>query len=125
MERTVGCSAQRRVGVAAANGFYAELNGGGARCTCRGKRDRRTLGAEHLGQVIGYRAEQKTPVICGVSSAAADAQYGVVIEIGFRNRAPKFLALRPFDLDRGNGKKQRPGKITFAADSGFTDGFFR
>ena len=63
-------------------------------------------------------------VIFCVLSAAADAQYGVIIEVRLRDGAPKFLPLRPLDLNRGNGKKQRPRKITFAPDRGLRDGFF-
>ena len=63
-------------------------------------------------------------MIGGEPSAAADAQQGVVIE--FRvpsDRACELKPLRPFDLNRRNGEKQRPGKIAFAADAGLGDGF--
>ena len=78
-----------------------------------------------LGEMIGDRAEQKAPVIGGVTAAAADAQHGVVVDFGLRaDRASELLALRPLDLDRGDGEKQRPGKIALGADAGLGDGFF-
>src|SRR4030088_2834239 len=74
--------------------------------------------------MIRYRTEQKAPVILCESSATADAQEGVVIELGCSDHASKLQPLRPLDLDRGDGKKQRPGKIVFAPDRRLRDGFF-
>src|SRR3979490_1981535 len=74
--------------------------------------------------MIRYRTEQKAPVILCESSATADAQEGVVIELVCSEHASKLQPLRPLDLDRGDGKKQRPGKIAFAPDRRLRDGFF-
>src|SRR5258708_35799906 len=74
--------------------------------------------------MIRYRTEQKTPVILRESSAAADAQDVVVIELGCSDRASNLQPVRPLTLDRSDGKKQRPGKTTFAPDRRLRDGFF-
>src|ERR1700736_6259708 len=50
--RTAACGA----GLAAGDGFAAELDRGGAGGTGRRQRNRRALGAERLGKVIGHRA---------------------------------------------------------------------
>ncbi len=74
--------------------------------------------------MIGDRTEQKAMMIFREPRIAADAQQGVVVE--FRvcsDRASEFKPLRPLDLDRGNGQKQRSGEIAFAADAGLRDGF--
>ena len=73
--------------------------------------------------MVGYRTEQKAPVVVDVSAAAADAQDRVIVELRLRNLASKLQALRPLDLDGGDGKKQRPRKIAFAADRRLRNGF--
>jgi len=63
-------------------------------------------------------------MICCELRSAADAQQGVVVE--FRvpsDGACELKPLRPLDLDRCDGEKQRSGKIAFAADAGLGDGF--
>ena len=63
IDRTVGRDAQRGVRLAAADRLDAELDGAGAGGAGRRKRNRRTLGAECLGEMIRHRAEQKAPMI--------------------------------------------------------------
>ena len=90
--------AQRGVGLATADRFDAELDGGGAGGAGGRKRNRRSLGAECLRQMIGHRTEQEAAVILGRTAAAAGAQQGVVIEIlspRSRGRAPAAAATRP------------------------------
>ena len=56
--------------------------------------------------------------------AAADAQNVVVSDVGLAGGAGKLASLRPLDLDRGDGKEQRAGKIALAADRRLRDGLF-
>ena len=57
------------------------------------------------------------------AAAAADAQNVIVVEIGFFDDASDLEPLRPLDLDRRHGQKQRPGKIGLAADARLSERF--
>ena len=57
-------------------------------------------------------------------STAADAQQVVIVELRLVDGATNFQSLRPLDLDRRNGKKQRSWKIAFATDARLPEGFF-
>ena len=112
IDRAVGRHAQRRVGLAAADRLDAELDRGGARRAGGRQRDRRALGAEGLGEMVGDRAEQEAPVVGGEAAAAGHAQHVVVGNVGpLAGRFGDHVALRPFQLDRGDGQEQRPGKV--------------
>ncbi len=117
IDRAVGRHAQRGVGFAAANGFHAELDRGGARRAGGRERNWRSLGAEFLGKMSGHRAEHETVMIRRVLSAAADRQDIVDVEIRPADGATDFDPLRPFDLDRRDREEQRSGKIAPAADA--------
>src|SRR5271168_5415073 len=51
-QRRVGANRQRRFAVAAPDRLHAKLDGAGARCAGGVERDRRSLGAEMLGEVL-------------------------------------------------------------------------
>ncbi len=121
IDRTVGRDAERGIGLAAANGLDAELDRAGAGRACGRQRDRRTLGAELVGQIVRHRAEQKAPVVAGVFAAAADAQQIVVIEFGLVGVGSELQPLRPFDLDRRHRQKQRSREIARSTDRGLRD----
>ena len=116
IDRAVGRDAQRGVGFAAADRFDAELDRGRAGRAGGRQRNRRTLGAEGLGQMIRHRTEHEAMVIARELSAAADAQQVVVVEVLLADRAAELQPLRPFDLDRRDREKQRSRKIALAAD---------
>ena len=62
-------------------------------------------------KMVGDRAEQEAPVIVGVTAAAADAQHGVIVDLGRgADRPSEFLALRPLDFDGATARNSGPGK---------------
>ena len=62
IDRAVGADAERRLGFAAADRLDAELDRGRARRAGGRQRNRRALGAELVGQMIGDRAEHEALV---------------------------------------------------------------
>ncbi len=61
-------------------------------------------------------------VIVDEPAAAGGLEQILIAEIGEADRAPEFLALRPFGLDRRHGEEKRAGKVALAADAGLGNG---
>ena len=122
IDRAVGADAERGVGLAAADRLDAELDRARARRAGGRYRDRRALGAETVGEVLGDRTEQAT-LVNGVESArGAGAQQIVIADrvVGAGRRRER-LAMRPFDLDRRDREKEWTGKVALAPDAGLGD----
>ena len=111
IDRTVGADAQRRLALAAPDRLDAELDRGRARRAGGRQRDRRALGAEAIGEMLGDRAEL-TPLVNGANSARrARAQQIVIADraVGFRRRGK---------LPRDAATRSRPARPQETADPG-------
>src|SRR5581483_7882474 len=121
--RAVGADAERRVGLAAPDRLDAKLDRGRARRAGGGERDGRALGAERFGKLLGDRIELEALV--ELLELRGGAQQFVISDRVVRaaclgERAP----LRPLDLDRRDGEKERAREIALAADPCLIDRFF-
>ena len=121
-DRAVGADRERRVAFAALDRLEPELDRGRAGRAGGGQRDRRALRAEMLGEVVGDDAVFRR-FIEGMEfrlrrRAHEIAIFDLVVRAG---RIGEREALRPFDLDRREGEKEGPGKLSLRADAGFLD----
>ncbi len=69
------------------------------------------------------RAEHEAVMIRREFAAAADGKHIIDVEIRLADGAGDFTPLRPLDLDRRHGQKQRTRKIALAADAGLLERF--
>src|SRR3984893_17850714 len=74
--------------------------------------------------MTGHRPEHETAMIGRELSAARDLQQVVVIEFLLSDAASELQSLRPLDLDRCDGKKQRSWKVALGANGGLLERFF-
>ncbi len=119
-DRAVGADAKRGFRFAAPDRLDAKLDRARARGAGGRERNRRALGAEFVGQMMGDRADQEALVIAG--KGRAGAQQVVVVDLVVGAGAGGDLdALRPFHLDRRHRHEQRPGEIAGGADAGLAD----
>jgi hypothetical protein len=126
IDRPIGSDTERHIGLTAPDRFDAELDRGCAGCAGRRERDRRALGAEAVGDVLGDRSEQAALVKRTKAARGRGAQN---VAIGDGVVAAQLggdgFAMRPFDLDRCNRQEQRSRKITLGADRRLRDRLFR
>ena len=122
IDRAVGADAERGLGFAAPDRLDAELDRARARGAGGGHRNRRALGAELVGKMLGDRAEQAA-LMDGVEAArGAGAQEVVVSDrVVGAGRGRQHVAMRPLDLDRCDGQEQRAREIALASDASLGD----
>src|SRR5262249_23202666 len=99
-----------------------ELDRARSRRTGGRHRNRRALGPEALGELLGHGREL-APFVNGMEAARrARAQKIVVSDrvVGAGAGRPR-AAVRPFDPDRSDGQGQWAGEVAFAADASLAD----
>ena len=121
IDRAVGADAQRGLGFAAPDRLDAELDRGRARGAGGRQRDRRALGAEAVGQMLGDRAASGSAREAARNFGPTRRAQEIVVVDGVvaAGRGGERFAMRPFDLDRRHRQEQRPREIALAADAGF------
>src|SRR5207237_8923308 len=114
-DRAVGADAQRGFRLAAPDRLDRELDRARTRGAGGRHRDWRGLGAEAVGEMLGDRAEQAA-LVNGVEATGGAGAPEIAVSdrvVGACRRGQR-LAMRPLDLDRRDGKKQRTGEVALA-----------
>src|SRR5215510_7122790 len=122
IDGAIGADAERSLGFAAADRFDAELDR--ARAGCAGGRhgNRRALGPEALGEMLGHRREQAA-LVDGMEAARCARAQKIVVSDGVvgAGAGRQHVAMRPFDLDWSDREEQRAGEVALAADASLAD----
>src|SRR5262249_20873334 len=118
----VGTDAERSLGFTAADRFDAELDRARARCTGGRYGNRRALGPEALGEMLGHRREQ-TAFVNGMEAARCARAQKIVVSCAVvgAGAGRQHVAMRPLDLDWSNREEQRAGEVALAADASLAD----
>ncbi len=125
MHRAVGRNRKRGIAVAAPDRLKAKLDRSAARSAGGRERNRQPLGAELVGEVIGYRAVEEKLVPLGMPAVCRHLERGLWrIGLGGIGFGRKRAALRPFHFDGRDGAEQRAGEISLRADAGLRNRLF-
>ena len=123
MDRAVGADAQGCLRIAPSDRLDAHLDRGRAGGAGGRERDRRTLGAETVGDMVGDAAEDEELVHLRVLVGRGGAQQAVIVDRAV-DRLGKLLLLRPFHLDGGHRHEELAREIAGRADAALADGLF-
>src|SRR6516164_3498060 len=122
VDGAIGADAERSLGFATADRLDAELDRARPRRTGGRHRNRRALGPEALGEMLGHGSELAA-FVNGMEAARRARPQKIVVSyrVVGAGAGRQRVAVRPFDLDRSDGEEQWAGEVAFAADASLAD----